>query len=322
MVTDVTARDDVTRVIGHAEVGEKTAVQVSGLTKAYGTTLALDSVDLEVPTGVVFGYLGPNGAGKTTTIRLLMGLLRPTAGEAHVLGLDVGTAREEIQSRVGYLPGDFVPYGDLTGEQYLSYLAYLRGTVDWKLVDSLCERLGLDPSRQIRELSHGNRQKVGLIQAFMHRPQLLVLDEPTIGLDPLVQREFLAILREVRSDGHSVFLSSHLLAEVEAVADIVAILREGRLVVVESIAALKARAVKTISLTFSDKPPATQLMEASGVQDVVVVDGTAHVTIEGSTADLFRIAAASGIENIHANEADLERIFLDYYSNEGTSHVS
>ena len=203
------------------------AVRTSGLRKAFRGTVALHGLDLVVPTGSVFGYLGPNGAGKTTTIRLLTGLLRPTSGTAEVLGLDVANHPDEVQRRVGYLPGRFVAYPDLTGAEYLRYLAALRGGVDWSGVERLSERFDLDLGRRIGTLSHGNRQKVGLVQAFMHRPDLLVLDEPTTGLDPIMQAEFLTLVGEVSRSGATVFLSSHILSEVEAVADTVAILREG-----------------------------------------------------------------------------------------------
>ena len=301
--------------------GGSAVIQTDRLSKRYGSTLALDDLDVSIPDGVIFGYLGPNGAGKTTTIRLLTGLLRPTSGRARVFGLDVVDNREEIQSRVGYLPGEFVAYPDLTADQYFTYLSSLRGSVDPQVVGTLCERLGLDRSRPMRDLSHGNRQKVGLVQALMHEPELLILDEPTSGLDPLVQREVLTILREIRAEGRTVFLSSHILAEVEAAADSVAILRQGRLVVVADVDTLKEKAVRPISLTFATEPAADLLRGAKGVIDVSVADHIAHVTVEGSTADLFRVAGPLGIESVTAQEPDLEEIFLDYYSN-GAADVS
>ncbi|HEY3006386.1 MAG TPA: ABC transporter ATP-binding protein, partial [Kribbellaceae bacterium] len=184
------------------------AIRTWALSKSYGRRPALTELDLEVPAGGVFGYLGPNGAGKTTTIRLLAGLLRPTSGRAEVLGLDTVRDRERVQRRIGYLPGDFVAYHDLTGEQYLRYLAGLRGGVDWASVERLAKRFDLDLGLRIHTLSHGNRQKVGLVQAFMHGPDLLILDEPTNGLDPIMQREFVTLLRETRDAGRTVFLSS------------------------------------------------------------------------------------------------------------------
>ena len=292
------------------------AVRTFGLTKRYGDTLALDGLELSVPVGVVFGYLGPNGAGKTTTIRQLVGLLRPTAGRAEVLGLDVVTEREQVLRRVGYLPGDFAADRGLTGEQYLRYLANLRGGVSWERVTQLMKRLDLDGSRRIGTLSHGNKQKIGLVQAFMHDPDLLILDEPTSGLDPLIQREFLGLVREARDAGHTVFLSSHVLDEVEHVADVVAILRGGRLVVVETVEALKARAMHRLELSFAGVPPVAALQAAPGVQEVHVEDGFVQVVVSGSSAELLRVAAPYGVERVVSRDADLEEIFLTYYAEE------
>jgi len=292
------------------------AIQTTGLTKTFGRLVALDAVDLEVPEGVVFGYLGPNGAGKTTTIRLLMGLLRPSAGRAEILGLDTQSERDEIHRRIGYLPGEFVGYEDLTGEQYLRYLASLRGGVDWSYVASLVERLDLDLDRRLGALSHGNRQKAGLVQAFMHQADLLVLDEPTLGLDPLVQREFLALVREARVAGRTVFLSSHILTEVEEVADVVGILRRGKLLVVEQVDSLKAKALRRIDLVFSQAPPVVELQRVAGIRELRTNETTAHLVIEGSTRELLAVAAPYGIENVVSYEADLEEIFLSYYNQE------
>jgi ABC-2 type transport system ATP-binding protein len=291
-------------------------IRTTDLTKHYGRTRALDGLNLEVRRGTVFGCLGPNGAGKTTTIRLLAGLLRPTRGSAEVLGLDPARDDDAVQARIGYLPGEFTAYADMTGEQYLRYLGNLRGGVDGESIALLAKRLDLDLSRRIGALSHGNRQKVGLVQAFMSHPDLLILDEPTTGLDPLMQREFLALVREARDDGQTVFLSSHILTEVEAVADTVAILRQGHLVVVESVEALKARALRRIDLTFSEPPPATALATVIGVREVHTTDTTAHLVVEGSTADLIASLALYRVDNIVTHEPDLEEIFLAYYGNE------
>jgi ABC-2 type transport system ATP-binding protein len=288
-------------------------IRTYGLTKSYGRRQALLGVDLEVPGGVVFGYLGPNGAGKTTTIRLLAGFIRPTAGRAEVCGFDTVRDRERAQSRIGYLPGDFVAYGDLTGEQYLRYLGNLRGGVRWSTVENIAKRLDLDLAVRVGTLSHGNRQKVGIVQAFMHNPQVLILDEPTSGLDPLVQREFLGLVREARDCGRTVFLSSHILYEVEAVADMVGILRRGQLIVVESVDKLKSRALHRIDLTFDGAPPAAQLAGAAGVRDVGVSGATAHLVVEGSTADLLAVAAPHRVVQVVTHEPDLEEIFMAYY---------
>lgn len=290
-----------------------TSIRTCGLTKRYGSYLALDSLDLTVPTGVVFGYLGPNGAGKTTTIRLLTGLLRPSGGRVEVLGLDIVRDRERAQRRIGYLPGEFVAYPDLTGEQYLRYLGSLRGGVDRTRIAELAERLDLDLQHRIGALSHGNRQKIGIIQALMHDPAILILDEPTTGLDPIIQREFLALIREARDRGRTVFLSSHVLSEVEAVADMVGILRHGRLVLVDSVDKLKARAVRRLDLGFTAAPPVAALRGVASVRDVQVSGHAAHLVVEGSVADLMRIAAPYGVDTIVTHEPDLEEIFLEYY---------
>jgi ABC-2 type transport system ATP-binding protein len=293
-----------------------TAVSTTGLTKHYGRAVALDDLDLAIPKGVVFGYLGPNGAGKTTTIRILLGLLKPTKGSAQVLGLPVPSRRNELHRKVGYLPGDFFAYPAMSGEAYLRYLAKLRGNVEWEDVRSLAKRFDLDLDARIGSLSHGNRQKVGVIQAFMHRPELLVLDEPTSGLDPLMQREFLTLLDEARSEGRTVLLSSHILAEVEEVADLVAILRDGRLVVVESVAGLTAKALRRLELSFEKMPALEDLEGLPGVAEARFVGSTAHLVVEGTTEELFRFAAPFGIEAVVTPNADLEEIFLDYYAGE------
>jgi len=294
------------------------AIRTRDLTKHYDATVGIDALDLEVASGSVFGFLGPNGAGKTTTIRLLVGLLRPTRGSAQVAGHDVWSQRRAVHRIVGYLPGDFVAYPDTTGRQYLGYLGDLRGGVARSRIDELAERLELDLHRRIGDLSSGNRQKVGLIQAFMHDPQVLVLDEPTSGLDPLMQRTFLAMTREARDAGRTVFLSSHVLSEVEQIADAVGIVRDGRLAVVEHVAALKARAVRRLDLTFVDTPPIEALRAQLGVQEVRGDGRRVHVLVEGSLEGLMRTAGAAGLENVVTHEADLEQIFLDYYTAEGS----
>ncbi|GAB6987746.1 ABC transporter ATP-binding protein [Nocardioides pyridinolyticus] len=289
------------------------AILTERLSKSYGQRAALVGVGLEVAPGQVFGYLGPNGAGKTTTIRLLAGLIRPTSGRAEVLGLDPVRQRDRVQAGIGYLPGDFVPYPDLTAAQYLRFLGRLRPGSDPALVVSLAERLDLALDGRIGSMSHGNRQKIGLVQALAHRPEVVILDEPTSGLDPIVQREFLELLRELRNEGRTAFLSSHVLSEVEAVADTVAFLRAGRLVVQASVRDLKARARHRLDLTFGGPVPADRLRSASGVRDLTVDGATARATVEGSTAALLEVAAPFRVERIVTHEADLEEIFLGYY---------
>ncbi|MEX2133535.1 MAG: ABC transporter ATP-binding protein, partial [Acidimicrobiia bacterium] len=211
------------------------AIVTRGLTKSYGDTLALDNLDLEVRSGEVFGFLGPNGAGKTTTIRLLLDVLRPDSGSASVLGLDPQTEGVEMRRRVGYLPGDFATDGRQTPREFLTYLANLRGGVSMARIDSLAERLELDLDTKIGSLSKGNRQKVGLVQAFMHVPELLILDEPTSGLDPIMAHEFLEMVAEAKEEGQTVFMSSHILSEVQRGADRAGIIRKGRLIAIDDV---------------------------------------------------------------------------------------
>jgi ABC-2 type transport system ATP-binding protein len=292
--------------------GSTLAVHAQGLTKSFGSFLALDRLDLSVPPGTVFGYLGPNGAGKTTTIRLLMGLLRPSSGRASILGRDVTAERDLVHRSVGYLPGDFTAYPDMTAQAYLRYLADLHGR-GWDDIARLADRLQLSLGRRIGTLSHGNRQKVGLVQALMGSPAVLVLDEPTSGLDPLMQREFQALVREARADGRTVFLSSHVLTEVEAVADTIGMVRDGRLLLVQGIDELKARARRRLDLTVERVPPLEGLRELPGVRGVDVVERTLHIVVDGSTTELFRFLAPSGISKVVAHEVDLEDVFLAYY---------
>ena len=288
-------------------------VDTRGLTKRFGDTVALDRLDLQVPRGCIFGYLGPNGAGKSTTIRLLLGLLRPTSGTAHVLGHDVVRERRHVHRLVGYLPGDVSIDPDLTGRQYLDHLAALRGGVDRSVRDDLVERFDLDVDRRIGTLSHGNRQKVAIVQACMHEPELLVLDEPTQGLDPLVQRTFLDLLRATRDRGGTVFLSSHVLSEVEDVADMVAVVRAGRLVATTSVADLVERTRRRLVLTTHSPADLDAVRATAGVQSAEPSAGGVEIVVEGSMAALFRLAAPWGIERVVADEVDLADVFLHLY---------
>lgn len=290
-----------------------TVILTEGLTKFYGKHRGLIDLDLEVRAGEVFGFLGPNGAGKTTTMRLLLDFIRPTRGRAEVFGLDIRAGSMEIRRRVGYLPGDLATYENLTGRELLTYFANLQGGVDWSYTEALAERLGLDLSRAIRTLSTGNKQKVGLVQAFMHRPELLVVDEPTSGLDPLVRQEFYLIVQEAKANGQTVFLSSHILAEVERIADRVGIIREGQLVLEEEVATLKARAVRQLEMQFAEPVPADAFSGLPGLRDVRAENNTLHCTIEGSVDALIKAAARFEVLNITSHEPDLEEIFLAYY---------
>jgi ABC-2 type transport system ATP-binding protein len=284
-----------------------------GLSKDYGSGHGLFDLDLEVEAGDVFGFLGPNGAGKSTTMRLLLGLIEPTAGSARVLGLDCAAGSLDIRRRVGFLPGDFALYPKLTGRAVLDYLAQLRGGVDSRVRDSLVERFDADLERPIRQLSTGNRQKIGLIQAFMHEPELLILDEPIAGLDPLVQQSFHALLGEVSAQGRTVFLSSHTLSEVERVTHRLAILRRGRLVVVDSLENLRRVAMQRLEIEFEEPIDPAAFRALRGVKAVESSGRTLTIGFEGSADAVVKAAAAHNVRSIRPREDDLEDIFLRFY---------
>ncbi|HVS86144.1 MAG TPA: ABC transporter ATP-binding protein [Gaiellaceae bacterium] len=284
-----------------------------GLSKDYGSGRGLFGLDLEVARGEVFGFLGPNGAGKSTTMRLLLDLIKPTSGSAYVLGLDAGKQSLAIRRRVGFLPGDWALYAKLTGRAVLDYLAQLRGGVDKRVRDGLVERFDAELDRPIRELSTGNRQKLGLVQAFMHEPELLILDEPIAGLDPLVQQSFHALLREVCAQGRTVFLSSHTLSEVERVTDRLAILRQGRLVVVDSLENLRKVAVQRLEVEFAEPVDAGRFRALAGVKEVRENGSTVTIGFEGSADPVVKAIAAHRVLSIRPREDDLEDIFLRYY---------
>jgi ABC-2 type transport system ATP-binding protein len=288
------------------------AIRTVGLTKYYGRQCGIEALDLEVPVGEVFGFLGPNGAGKTTTIRMLLGLLHPTRGTAQLLGLDSERAGVTLRRRVGYLPGELTMYENLRGHEFLHFMARMRGGVPEDAFVKLAERLDLDLSRHIHDLSKGNRQKLGVVQAFMHDPDLLVLDEPTSGLDPLVQLTFSELVREATARGASVFLSSHVLAEVEQLADRVGIVVEGHLVVVERISTLKERAVRRLDLDLGRPVDPTVFAAVRGVKDVTVHGDIASCVVTGHVTELLREAVAQGVLNVVSHEPDLEEIFLGY----------
>ncbi len=292
-------------------------IKTEGLTKHYKDVKALVDLDLEVQRGEVFGFLGPNGAGKTTMIRSLLHFIFPTAGKASVLGLDVATHAVEVRSRIAYMPSEYSLYPKLTGAENITYLANLRGGVDRAHVASLAERLEVDLTRKVGDLSTGNKQKVGLIQAFMNKSELIILDEPSTGLDPLMQQELQTLIREVREEGRTVFLSSHSLAEVERVADRVGILRSGHLVVVERVDALKRKAIRRIDLEFEQPVEAAIFEAVDGVHSAEARGNTVIVSFEGSVNELLRRALDHDVVNVNSREADLEQIFLAYYHGNG-----
>jgi ABC-2 type transport system ATP-binding protein len=288
-----------------------TAVVTSGLTKRFGDLVAVDALDLDVATGTVFGFLGPNGAGKTTTIRMLLDVLRPTAGTASVLGGAAGDPA--IRARIGFLPADLHLDPRHTVREAIDYYGNLRGGFPAREVDALLTRFSLDPTRPIGDLSTGNRRKVGVVQAFAHRPELLILDEPTSGLDPLLQHELLSLVEERVGDGATVFLSSHVLPEVERVAHRVAILRSGRLVAVGSIDELRAHTRQHVELHLAEAVDADAFAGVPGVVGVEVHGDVVTLVVEGSVDPIVKRAATFTVERIVSREADLEDAFLDLY---------
>jgi len=295
-------------------VSGQAAIQTQGLTKYYGDFPALVDLDLEVHRGEVFGFLGPNGAGKSTTIRTLLDEIRATRGSATILGMDTHAQPVEIRRRIGYVPGDLAMYPNLTGRDTLRYFANLRGGVEWAYVEQLSERLEADLAKKIGDLSTGNRQKVALIQAFMNRPDLLLLDEPNSGLDPLMQREFQDLMREVVAEDRTVFLSSHTLSEVERVADRVGIIRHGELVTVEGVAKLRAKAIRRIELAFDGAVDLAPFEALPGAREVTATDGRVSLSFDGDMEALLGTAMSTGaLRDLSTREADLEEIFLTYY---------
>jgi len=288
-------------------------IEIEQLTKSYGKHRGIIDIDLSVAEGEAFGFLGPNGAGKTTTIRTLLDHLRPTSGQARVFGIVTTDDPVAIHKRVGYLPGEFALYDKLTGGQTIDYFANLRGGVDAAYQADLIRRLDLDTSRKFKEYSKGNKQKVGLIVALQHRPDLLILDEPTSGLDPLVQQTFFDVIREAKSEGRTVFLSSHILGEVEKTCDRVAIIRDGRLVKVDRVEALRDLAHHQVELRFSGEVPLAAFSGLPGVSDVVADDHVLRMRVAGSITPVVREAARYELLDFVSREPSLEETFLAQY---------
>src|ERR687895_1388434 len=292
------------------------AIETESLTKQYGKSRGIRHVDLTVEEGEVFGFLGPNGAGKTTTIRTLLGFLHPSGGRAWVFGMDIRKKSVEIRARVGNLPGEFALEDRMTGEELLRFFARLRGVKDLGYAYELAQRLEADLKRPMRRLSRGNKQKIGLVQAMFHRPPLLILDEPTGGLDPLVQEEFLEIIGETKAEGRTVFFSSHNLAEVERVCDRVGIIRGGRLAAVETTETLIDKSFRHVVLTFAEDVDPKPFEALSGLRNLKSDGKRIYFTLYDNPDEMVKLAARHTLVNMEYERPSLEEVFLAYYERE------
>ena len=297
-------------------------IRTDGLVKSYGRRRGLAGLDLDVRAGEIYGFLGPNGAGKTTTIRILLDLIRPTDGTASVLGVDPREGGPALRRRIGYLAGDFVVDDGQSSEDLLTHLAHLRGGVPRQRIRQLADRLELDLRSRIRSLSKGNRQKVGLVQAFMHQPELLILDEPTSGLDPLLQQTFMLLIGEAKAAGQTVFMSSHILSEVQQAADRVGIVRDGMMVAVEAVETLRRRAVRHVEIHFDEPVAHDAFVGLPGVTDVRVDGPVLRCRLAGRADPLVKMASRYAVDSIIVAEPDLEELFLTYYHEDGAADAA
>lgn len=325
---DTTSQPQTTTGAAASAASNKFAIRTEKLNKSYGNNRGVIDLDLSVHEGEVFGFLGPNGAGKTTTIRLLLNLIKPTGGQATLLGLDSQNDSVEIHKQIGYLPGEFSLYPNLTGGQTLEYFARMRevsGAENWQFVQELAERLELDLTKKFRQYSRGNKQKVGIIQALMHRPRLLILDEPTSGLDPLNQQEFYKLVKEAQANGATIFFSSHIMSEVEKICDRVGIIREGQLVKLGNINELTDLKSHQLELTFAGTVPLDEFEKLPGVDHVEKVTVNSHevlrCTVRADMLDaVVKAAARYPLVNFVSREPSLEETFLDYYRTENPAN--
>lgn len=294
-------------------MAESPLIETNALTVFYGRHRGIDHLDMTVDPGQVYGFLGPNGAGKTTTLRVLLDIMRPSAGSARIFGLDCQKEGVAIRSRIGYLPGELSLYGQLKADQYLRMVNAVRGgPADSAYVGSLCDRLDLDATRRMATLSRGNKQKVGLVAAFMARPELLLLDEPTSGLDPLIQQIVLDLMRQARTEGRTVLLSSHVLSEVQEVCDSVGIIREGRLVATERVENLVRSRLHRIAIRFDRSPP-VGFFDRDGTREVGRVEQTVTLEVREGLNTVLADAVAYGIRDIETQQVSLEEVFMEYY---------
>ncbi len=294
-------------------------IQTSGLGKRYGRKgqPALADLSLTVNQGEIFGYLGPNGAGKTTTIRLLLDFIRPTTGNAQMLGMDAQTHSLDIRRRVGFLPGELSLWENQTGQQIIAYMAALRGNVQKPYIRQLIDRLAFDPSKVMRSYSTGNKRKLGLILALMHQPELLILDEPTNGLDPLMQQTFHQLMREAQARGATIFLSSHILSEVQAICERVAILREGKLRAVERVTDLMRVNFTWVTLTFREPVSPSLLAGVAGVSELSSQGNALKFRLMGDFDPILRAVANQYVADVRVQEPSLEEVFLTFYDGNG-----
>lgn len=292
-----------------------TSIQLSKLSKKYSgsNVFALQDVTLHVNAGEVYGFLGPNGAGKSTAIRVLLNFIQPTSGQATILGKDIVKDTVEIKKSVGYLSGDFSIYPKMTGNQYLQYMGELQPPVSKSYVSELIKRLRAEPAKKMGALSRGNRQKFGIIQAFMHKPDIMILDEPTSGLDPLMQEEFYKLVNEAKARGAAVFMSSHILSEVQKTCDRVGIIREGKLVDERVMEEMAVEASQTFDISFTDKAPIAELKKIKRAKVTEVNHKSVTVHMHGKLTPLFAVLAKHEVTTIDARNLDLDELFLGFY---------
>lgn len=296
-------------------------IEINNLTKYYGKILGVDKINMEVNQGEIFGFIGPNGAGKSTTIRTLLNLIFPTSGNASIFGLDIVKRTKQIKKRTGYLPAESNYYHKLTVNELMDYSAKFYGIKDYSSrLNELCEKLNLDLSRKISDLSSGNKKKVSIVQSLLHKPELLILDEPTSGLDPLVQSAFYEILAEDNKQGMTIFFSSHVLSEVQKICHRVAIIRKGKIINIESIDNLKKNMLKNVIITFKDNiPDFTSITE---VVNLKKTDSNVNFFFDGDINILMKILSEFQVENISIEEPSLDEIFMHFYKNGGANDVN
>ena len=310
-----TNKEAIMHAVQNVQPNQPLALQIRGLTKSYGKVRALRGIDLEVRQGEIFGFLGPNGAGKTTTIRCLMDSIRPDGGTVRILGLDPQAQPVDVQTRTGYLPGEMQFFDNFTVEHQLRFFSDMRnGRTEWKVVRQLAERLNLDLKPQIKNLSKGNKQKIGVIQALMHHPELLILDEPTSGLDPLIQQEVLSLLREANAAGSTVFFSSHIMSEVESVAERVAIIRLGQIVEIAQTSTLTHRTINRLTIRFKQAVNPEAFGDLPGVEILDCTDQTAiALQVTGDMEQLMHLVGRLPVLDLETQRPSLEEVFLTYY---------